>query len=296
MGRVRLEWKEVGMQRIGNLAFFTALSFVFLDMALSRARMASEAYDIANKRLVRSIEDVRLANLAFGESSASVALLQGNLVDIQDLVEQATREVGAAQVEYLQAVEAGGVASIEAALAQADLNEVTMEWGDVLRIGAPLVNDATTALNSNEDSLDAVERAQRAVDDSSRSLRITLAVTALSIVSQIIPAYLALRAAQMQAAAAGAVAQGILGGPAGWAKLAIGVGVASATIAAITALVPFQMGGLVTRPTIGILGERGPEAVIPLDKMRGGGREDIHVNLFLDGEQIEKAIVRRNRT
>jgi len=296
MGRVRLEWKEVGMQRIGNLAFFTALSFVFLDMALSRARMASEAYDIANKRLVRSIEDVRLANLAFGESSASVALLQGNLVDIQDLVEQATREVGAAQVEYLQAVEAGGVASIEAALAQADLNEVTMEWGDVLRIGAPLVNDATTALNSNEDSLDAVERAQRAVDDSSRSLRITLAVTALSIVSQIIPAYLALRAAQMQAAAAGAVAQGILGGPAGWAKLAIGVGVASATIAAITALVPFQMGGLVTRPTVGILGERGPEAVIPLDKMRNSGREDIHVNLFLDGEQIEKAIVRRNRT
>lgn len=33
----------------------------------------------------------------------------------------------------------------------------------------------------------------------------------------------------------------------------------------------FQMGGIVTRPTLGLLGERGAEAVIPLDNLGGGG-------------------------
>ena len=39
----------------------------------------------------------------------------------------------------------------------------------------------------------------------------------------------------------------------------------------------FQHGGIITRPTMGLLGEAGPEAVIPLDKFRGG------VNITLSG-------------
>lgn len=296
MGRVRLEWKEVGMQRVGNLAFFTALSFVFLEMSVTRLTRAEEFQEMANKRLQRSIENVRLANLEFGVASADLAVLQGNLADIQSLVEQATREVGAAQVDYLNAVKASGTGSFEAALAQEELNRVTEEWGGVLAIGGPLVTDATTGVNAHSDAVDALALATKGVEDAQRALRITMAVTALSIVSQIIPAYLAFRAAQMQAAAASAVAQGIIGGPASWAKLAIGVGVASATIAAISMLVPLQHGGLITRPTLGLLGERGPEAVVPLDRLRmGREREDIHVHVMLDGEQIEKSIVRRNR-
>lgn len=38
-------------------------------------------------------------------------------------------------------------------------------------------------------------------------------------------------------------------------------------------------GGIVTGPTLAMIGERGPEAVIPLDRMRGGGNNvTIHVN------------------
>ncbi len=47
-------------------------------------------------------------------------------------------------------------------------------------------------------------------------------------------------------------------------------------------------GGIVTRPTLAMIGESGPEAVVPLD--RGGG--DLHVTIELDGSRLGEAIVR----
>ena len=38
-------------------------------------------------------------------------------------------------------------------------------------------------------------------------------------------------------------------------------------------------GGIVTGPTLALIGERGPEAVIPLDRMKGGGSNNITVNV-----------------
>ena len=38
-------------------------------------------------------------------------------------------------------------------------------------------------------------------------------------------------------------------------------------------------GGIVTAPTLALIGERGPEAVIPLDRMKGGGSNNITVNV-----------------
>ncbi len=47
-------------------------------------------------------------------------------------------------------------------------------------------------------------------------------------------------------------------------------------------------GGIVTRPTLAMIGEAGPEAVVPLD--RAGG--DLHVTIELDGSRLGEAIVR----
>ena len=49
----------------------------------------------------------------------------------------------------------------------------------------------------------------------------------------------------------------------------------------------FQHGGIVTRPTLGIVGEKGPEAIIPLDQM--GNMMTIIIEL--DGREISKAIM-----
>lgn len=45
-----------------------------------------------------------------------------------------------------------------------------------------------------------------------------------------------------------------------------------------SAVVPLARGGIVTKPTFALVGEAGPEAVIPLSKMAGGNASTIHIN------------------
>jgi phage-related protein len=59
-------------------------------------------------------------------------------------------------------------------------------------------------------------------------------------------------------------------------------------------------GGIVTRPTMAILGEAGPEAVVPLDRMRGMGTVTVNVNGGLAtsaeiGEAVVNAIRQYNQ-
>lgn len=64
---------------------------------------------------------------------------------------------------------------------------------------------------------------------------------------------------------------------------------------------PFAMGGIVTRPTLGLIGEAGPEAVIPLDRLGGMGGITINVQAGLVstpdqiGQQIIEAIQNAQR-
>jgi len=50
-----------------------------------------------------------------------------------------------------------------------------------------------------------------------------------------------------------------------------GVSQAQGLISAVGGILPFADGGIVTGPTLGLIGEAGPEAVIPLDRMDGLG-------------------------
>lgn len=45
-------------------------------------------------------------------------------------------------------------------------------------------------------------------------------------------------------------------------------------------------GGIVTRPTLAMVGERGPEAVVPLNQEGGGGGQGINININLDNAQF----------
>jgi hypothetical protein len=56
-------------------------------------------------------------------------------------------------------------------------------------------------------------------------------------------------------------------------------------------------GGIATRPTLAMIGEAGPEAVIPLDKLRSG---NVTINitttgLGADAPQIQRAVVQALR-
>ena len=49
-------------------------------------------------------------------------------------------------------------------------------------------------------------------------------------------------------------------------------------------------GGIVTGPTLAMVGEAGPEAVIPLDRMSGMGQQTIYIDL--DGRRIAESTMR----
>lgn len=51
-------------------------------------------------------------------------------------------------------------------------------------------------------------------------------------------------------------------------------------------------GGLVMRPTLAMIGEQGPEAIIPL-KQSGGGMVENHVHVYLNGDEVSDLVVER---
>ena len=62
-------------------------------------------------------------------------------------------------------------------------------------------------------------------------------------------------------------------------------------ISTVREAIPFQYGGIITRPTLGLVGEAGPEAVIPLNRMAGAGIGGITINVYGDisgNDLIEK--------
>jgi len=55
-------------------------------------------------------------------------------------------------------------------------------------------------------------------------------------------------------------------------------------------------GGIVTKPTIAMIGERTPEVVLPLDRLGAlASDRPIQLQVFLDGQQIRAAVRRRDR-
>lgn len=57
-----------------------------------------------------------------------------------------------------------------------------------------------------------------------------------------------------------------------------------------------QEGGIVRRPTFAMIGEAGPEAVVPLDRFRGGGRTVvIHNNQTIDARGTHPSVAERIR-
>jgi hypothetical protein len=59
-----------------------------------------------------------------------------------------------------------------------------------------------------------------------------------------------------------------------------GAGAIGGAIGKVRGILPFADGGLVTGPTLGLIGEAGPEMVIPLDQLsRFGGGSNITVNV-----------------
>jgi hypothetical protein len=93
------------------------------------------------------------------------------------------------------------------------------------------------------------------------------------------------------AAAAAVQAVGTAAVVAGAAALEAALGAAIVTATA-TMATPLQHGGIVTGPTLAMLGEAGPEAVLPLGHGGFMGPIEIEVPLYLDGREVARATAR----
>lgn len=82
------------------------------------------------------------------------------------------------------------------------------------------------------------------------------------------------------------------------AKSIPGAGAIGGIVGAIGSVLPFADGGIVTGPTIGLVGEAGPEAIIPLDQLGSmGGGMNITINMPAgsNGDDILLALEREQR-
>lgn len=82
------------------------------------------------------------------------------------------------------------------------------------------------------------------------------------------------------------------------AKNIPGAGIVSGALNAIGGIIPFADGGIVTSPTLGLVGEAGPEAIVPLDQLGSmGGGMNITINMPAgsNGDDIILALEREQR-
>lgn len=67
-----------------------------------------------------------------------------------------------------------------------------------------------------------------------------------------------------------------------WGDLKSAGGIIGSALGSVKNFFGFAEGGIVTRPTLGLVGEAGPEAIIPLSKLGGAGIGGI--NIYLQGD------------
>jgi hypothetical protein len=70
-----------------------------------------------------------------------------------------------------------------------------------------------------------------------------------------------------------------------------GAGALGISIPNIPEIPMLAKGGIVTKPTLAMIGEAGPEAVIPLSKMNGGGAGGTVVNIVVNGDISGKDLI-----
>lgn len=101
--------------------------------------------------------------------------------------------------------------------------------------------------------------------------------------------WVAAKAALADAAAeAGAASLGVL------IPVVLGVGLAAFAAIAAAQMTGLAQGGIVTRPTRALIGESGPEAIIPLNRAGGFGLGGITMNVYSnDPDMISRELGRR---
>lgn len=263
------------------------------ERELAELRLDPAASPTAIRRAEIALQEAKfqVADSIVGVRRAEESLnAERNKAATADELAEAERELDAAKRAVEDSIRAQKDATVEQAAAQAYLNEIingAAEGSDAYREAVDALNDAK---EREADAIDAVaeafERERQAVIDlieAQKELNRLRSITPAGIVTKaegILAGQAGLTVPSQAAAVAASAAQSA-------ARAAIGLGGPFEAVA-------FAAGGIVTRPTLGLVGEAGPEAIIPLSQAGAMGSNisiTVNAGMGANGPEIGDAIV-----
>ena len=256
----------------------------------------------AQRNLERSGYDVEAAVYAVKDAEKELADLRKDPTASAQAIREAEIKLAEAKLRVADANDAQAEATRDVQEAQQNLDETVngaKEGSDRYKEALDRLNDAKAAqVDASERVMDALEREKDAVD------RLREAEEKLAEVRKTTPAAIITQAETQLSGGttSGNAGSGLVirtgGGQAIPASL---FGGGSAIRDRMLDLIPFAKGGIVTAPTIGLVGEAGSEAIIPLDQMGSGMTVNVVINAGMGvdpavvGDEIVNVLQRYNR-
>jgi hypothetical protein len=242
-----------------------------------QAKDRQVALEKAQRAVERAGYDVEGAVFAVGEAEKDLADLRKDPETSAQAIREAEINLAEAKLAVKDATQAQVEATDDLAEAETLLNEAVSgakEGSDAYTEALDKLNDAKkTQLDATDAVTDAIERQTEAVE------RLTEAEQ---------------KARDARVGGAGATAaEAQYGSPtsavaeigSSWARAGLDAAVARGALTSDQAdalemrrYTPFATGGIVTGPTRALIGEAGPEAVIPLDRLQSGMTVNVTVN------------------
>jgi len=266
------------------------------------ARDAQTKLARAQRNLERSGYDVEAAVYAVKDAEKELADLRKDPTASAQAIREAEIKLAEAKLRVADANDAQAEATRDLQEAQQSLDETVngaKEGSDRYKEALDRLNDAKAAqVDASERVTDALEREKDAVD------RLREAEEKLAEVRKTTPATIITQAETQISGGttSGNAGSGLVirtgGGQAIPASL---FGGGSAIRDRMLDLIPFAKGGIVTAPTVGLVGEAGSEAIIPLDRLGSGMTVNVTINAGMGvdpavvGDEIVNVLQRYNR-
>jgi hypothetical protein len=265
------------------------------EKELADLRGSPEASAVEIRRAEIALEEAKFrvaeATLGVKDAEGALAAERNKSATAEELAE-AERDLDAAKRGVEDAIRDQKDATVEQAAAQAYLNEVlngAKEGSDAYRAA---LDDLNEAKKREQEAIDAVAEAFERERDALLSL--IEAQKELNALKRQTPSEIISRAEDRIAAQQGAALPSqVAAAAAAAAQAAAAAAAALLSPLGFGPVAEFASGGIVTRPTIGLVGEAGPEAIIPLRDAAGMGAIHITVNAGMgaNGPEIGDAIV-----
>lgn len=270
----------------------------------AEAQDKQKALDKAQRAVERSGYDVENAIFAVKDAEKELADLRKDPTTSAQAIREAELKLAEAKLRVADANDAQAEAVKAVTEAQRDLNETVNGASEESETYKDALAEVNALLKDQEANERALIKAQEDVRDA--TLELIEAQKELNNVRKETPAAIITQAENLLTVGGtgtnGAGGTGLTVRSGGGAAIPASLfGGGSAIRDRMLDLIPFAKGGIVTAPTVGLVGEAGSEAIIPLDRLGSGMTVNVTINAGMGvdpavvGDEIVNVLQRYNR-